>query len=158
MQLRAAVPHRTRHGTLRRGSGGSRHGGLRPAPTEDPRIHRAEQDLFTTGRRRRYQKSPRRTQTWRSSQLPVVRITQKRKPHARKPSMGLPQNYCRPQRLVGVVGVDEIVDVLVQFVMRLSVDVDHVARLVVREADVRANGRIEVHVADGVLDAVERSG
>ena len=54
-----------------------------------------------------------------------------------------------------ISGIDECVDVRVQLVVRFLVDVNHVTRLIVGEADVLAQGRLESHMIHGVLDAVE---
>jgi len=56
------------------------------------------------------------------------------------------------------VRVDEVVDVLVQFVVGLAVDVDHVTRIVIGKADVLADRGFELHVGDGLFDAVEGRG
>src|SRR5579864_7524083 len=61
-------------------------------------------------------------------------------------------------RAHGVAGVDELVDVFMQLVVSAFVDVHHVAALVVCEAGVLADHRLEPHVRNRFLDAVERRG
>ena len=60
--------------------------------------------------------------------------------------------------LVRGVRVDEVVDILVQFVVGPAVDVDDVTRIVIGKADVLADRGFELHVGDGLFDAVEEKG
>ena len=60
--------------------------------------------------------------------------------------------------LVRGVRVDEVVDILVHFVVGPAVDVDDVTRIVIGKADVLADRGFELHVGDGLFDAVEGCG
>lgn len=77
----------------------------------------------------------------------IVRHQMLRHPKKHKPRVA-PACVPTPVKssLVRVAGINEGVHVLVQFVVRLLIDVDHVAGLVIGEADVLTNRWLETYV------------
>src|SRR5215475_11927219 len=58
--------------------------------------------------------------------------------------------------LMPIAGIDEFIDIFVQLVVLFFVDVHHVARFVIGEADVLTYRRFEIHVLNRVFNTIER--
>src|SRR5262249_10093316 len=58
--------------------------------------------------------------------------------------------------LMPIAGIDEFIHIFVQLVVLFFVDVHHVSRFVIGEADVLTYRRFEIHVLNGVFNTIER--